>query len=109
MNSSATQASVAAPPIDPPKDAFARLTVLGWRWGLAAIVAGQRNAQILDAAAKRTASPSDHLAYDLDAWLVCHPEAPLSKDADYPGFAEYIAARQADNRKARNALKETSS
>src|SRR5580698_5233056 len=40
MNSVSTQTSAAAPPIDPPKDAFARLTVLGWRWGLAAIVAG---------------------------------------------------------------------
>src|SRR5580698_8008117 len=40
MNSVSTQTSAAAPPIDPPKDAFARLTVLGWTWGLAAIVAG---------------------------------------------------------------------
>lgn len=74
---------------------------------MAAIVAGQRNSQILADAAKHTASPSDHLAYDLDAWLVRHPEAPLSTDADYAGWAEYIAAREADNRKAQ-ALKETS-
>jgi hypothetical protein len=40
MNSSSTQTAAAAPPIDPAKDAFARLTVLGWTWGLAAIVAG---------------------------------------------------------------------
>lgn len=77
------------------------------RQQVAAIVAGQRNAQILADAAKHTHSASDHLAYDLDAWLVRHPEAPLSKDADFPGWAEYIAAREADNRKAQNALKET--
>ncbi|MFD4547199.1 hypothetical protein [Streptomyces sp. NPDC058466] len=75
---------------------------------MAAIVAGQRSAQILAEAAKHTASPSDHLAYDLDAWLVRHPEAPLSTDADYPGFAEYVAAREADNRKARQAHLEAS-
>ena len=28
------------PQTDPAKDAFDRLTFLGWRWGLAAIVAG---------------------------------------------------------------------
>src|SRR5580704_3908743 len=29
-----------APPVDAASDAFDRLTFLGWRWGLAAIVAG---------------------------------------------------------------------
>src|SRR5580658_8946277 len=37
MNSSSTQTLATAPP---PKDAFARLTVLSWEWGLVAIVAG---------------------------------------------------------------------
>jgi hypothetical protein len=40
MNPVSTQTSAAAPPIDPAKDAFARLTFLGWTWGLTAIVAG---------------------------------------------------------------------
>jgi hypothetical protein len=40
MNQSSTPASTTAPPTDPAKDAFERLTILGWRWGLAAIVAG---------------------------------------------------------------------
>src|ERR1700736_5665375 len=39
-----TQLSTAAarpePPIDASKDAFDRLTFLGWRWGLTAVVAG---------------------------------------------------------------------
>jgi hypothetical protein len=37
MDSISTQTSATAPPV---KDAFARLTVLSWKWGLAAIVAG---------------------------------------------------------------------
>ena len=40
MNQLSTPALAADPPIDDPKDAFDRLTVLGWRWGLAAIIAG---------------------------------------------------------------------
>ncbi len=40
MNQLSTPALTAAPPVDAPKDAFDRLTFLGWRWGLAAIVAG---------------------------------------------------------------------
>src|SRR5882757_7555563 len=40
MNQSSTPASATAPQIDAAKDAFDRLTLLGWRWGLAAIVAG---------------------------------------------------------------------
>jgi hypothetical protein len=43
-------------------------------------------------AAARTHSPSDHLAYDLDAWLIQHPEAPVSTDADYPHWAAALAA-----------------
>jgi hypothetical protein len=40
MTSSSTPASTPLPPIDAAKDAFDRLTLLGWRWGLTAIVAG---------------------------------------------------------------------
>jgi hypothetical protein len=40
MNQSSTPASTTAPQIDAAKDAFDRLTWLGWRWGLAAIVGG---------------------------------------------------------------------
>lgn len=53
---------------------------------VAAIVTGQRNAQLLTEAADRTASPSDRLAYQLDAWLVRHPEAPVSTLDDYPDW-----------------------
>src|SRR4030081_3357752 len=40
MNQSSTPASTTAPRIDAAKDAFDRLTLLGWRSGLAAIVGG---------------------------------------------------------------------
>jgi hypothetical protein len=40
MNQSSIPACTITAPIDPAKDAFDRLTVLGWRWGLTAIVAG---------------------------------------------------------------------
>jgi hypothetical protein len=40
MNQFSIPTSAAATPIDPAKDTFARLTILGWKWGLAAIVAG---------------------------------------------------------------------
>src|SRR5882724_13637113 len=40
MNQSSTPAFTTTAPIDPAKDAFDRLTVLGWRWGLTATVAG---------------------------------------------------------------------
>src|SRR5260221_10776414 len=40
MNQLPTLAATAKPPTDAAKDAFDRLTFLGWRWGLAAIVAG---------------------------------------------------------------------
>lgn len=40
MTSFPTPASTAKPPTDAAKDAFDRLTILGWRWGLAAIAAG---------------------------------------------------------------------
>src|SRR5712692_11773758 len=40
MNQSSTPASTIVPQIDAAKDAFDRLTLPGWRWGLAAIVGG---------------------------------------------------------------------
>ena len=40
MNQSSTPAFTTTAPIDPAKDPFDRLTILGWRWGLTAIVAG---------------------------------------------------------------------
>ena len=40
MNQLSTPALAADRPIDIPKDAFDRLTFLGWPWGLAAIIAG---------------------------------------------------------------------
>lgn len=52
------------------------------------------------AAAARTADPTDRLVYLLDAKLL-HPAVPLSTDADYAGWAEWIAARETDNRRAR--------
>lgn len=52
------------------------------------------------AAAARATDPKDRMVYLLDAKLL-HPTAPLATDADYPGFAEWVAAREADNRRAR--------
>src|SRR6202521_5039222 len=40
MNQSSPPALTTTAPTDPAKDAFDRLTILGWRWGLTAIVAG---------------------------------------------------------------------
>jgi hypothetical protein len=40
MNQLASPALAADRPINTPKDAFDRLTLLGWRGGLAAIIAG---------------------------------------------------------------------
>lgn len=53
-------------------------------------------------AAERTNSPSDRIAFSHDAWLVTHPEA-CATEADYPDFAEWVAAREADNRRAKEA------
>jgi hypothetical protein len=48
-----------------------------------------------------THSPSDRIAYALDVFLVAHPKAPVSKDPDYPGFAEWVAQEEAKNEAAR--------
>jgi len=57
-------------------------------------------------AAERTNSPSDRIAFYLDAYLV-REQAPVSTDDTYPGWAEHIAALEAANRQARNARMET--
>jgi hypothetical protein len=54
-------------------------------------------------AARRTKDPSEQVAFALDAWLVTHPQAPVSTDADYDGWAEHIAALQTANRRAKEA------
>jgi len=54
------------------------------------------------AAAARTTDPKEQLVYRLDAQLVHHPEL-LSTNDSYPGFAQWVAAREADNRRAREA------
>ena len=46
------------------------------------------------AAAARTASPSEQIAYHLDAWLITHPKA-CATDADYPGWGAQFAAIKA--------------
>ena len=43
-------------------------------------------AAILLEAAARTLSPSDRIGDSYAAWLVTHPDAPISTDADYPGW-----------------------
>lgn len=70
-----------------------------------ATVARQR-AQTLTDAAQLSHSPSDRIAYALDAWLITHPDAPLAQVADYPAWAAEMAARENANRAAR-ALRET--
>lgn len=47
---------------------------------------------ILRSALAVTHSPSDALAYRLDLWLVTHPDAPVSTEADYPGWIPGRAA-----------------
>lgn len=44
------------------------------------------------AALAATHSPSDQLAYRLDLWLVSHPDAPVSRDTDYPNWTPGRAA-----------------
>jgi hypothetical protein len=49
---------------------------------------------------RRTQDPREQAVYVLDAWLATHPAAPVSTNADYPGWAEHIAALQTANRNA---------
>lgn len=53
-------------------------------------------------AAGRTTDAKEQLVYRLDAKLVRHPEL-LATDDSYPGFAAWVAAREADSRRAREA------
>ena len=55
-------------------------------------------------AAGRTTDPKEQLVYRLDAKLIRHPEL-LATDDSYPGFAEWVAAREADNRRARESVR----
>ncbi|MEV6547914.1 hypothetical protein AB0M57_04295 [Streptomyces sp. NPDC051597] len=50
-----------------------------------ALVARQQACQVLAEAAAHTLSPSDRLAYAMDAWLLTHPEACSTAD-DYPNW-----------------------
>lgn len=50
-------------------------------------------------AAARTKSPSERIAYYLDIRLERHPEL-LATDADFPGWSEWIAARQDEMNRA---------
>ena len=52
---------------------------------------------VLAAALEATHSPSDALAYQLDLYLVTHPDTPVSTDADYPSWAAALADRIAKN------------
>lgn len=61
------------------------MQALGARQREAAAVDAE-NVQTLDAARAHTSSPSDQLAYAMDAWLVTHHDAPLSTNADYPNW-----------------------
>ncbi|MFP3986952.1 hypothetical protein U9R90_05495 [Streptomyces sp. E11-3] len=61
----------------------------------------RRCCQVLAEAAASTESPSDRIAYALDECLLRHPEAPISTDDTYPGWAEHIAALAAKNQQPR--------
>lgn len=54
-------------------------------------------ATTLHAAAERTHSPSDRIAYAFDEWLVTHPKTPVSTDADYAGLGRAHRRLQAAN------------
>ncbi|MER5461604.1 hypothetical protein ABT010_13140 [Streptomyces sp. NPDC002668] len=61
------------------------------------VVAEQAGAcAVLRDAMAHTRSPSDQLAYALDAYLVTHPDVPVSTDDDYPAWAADLAARTAN-------------
>ena len=54
----------------------------------------EREADVVREAMARTHSPSDRIAYALDARLVTHPEVHLADDADYgTEWAAWLAAR----------------
>lgn len=49
--------------------------------------------ETLAAAAQRTHSPSDRIAYELDACLIGHPDRAVSTDLDYPAWAAALATQ----------------
>ena len=56
--------------------------------------ARHRAVVVVRKAAARTHSPSDRIAYALDARMVAHPEVHLATDADYgTEWAAWLAAR----------------
>ena len=69
---------------------------------MAALVSKQleREADVVREAMTRTHSPSDRIAYALDARLVTHPEVHLADDDDYAGtpWAAWLADRIASNK-----------
>lgn len=75
-------------------------------WQLEAAVQQLHAIRVLEAARLRSASPSDRLAYAFDVDLITEG-LDVATDQDFPGWAEHIAAVEAANRQARNALKET--
>ncbi|MFD9070590.1 hypothetical protein [Streptomyces lasiicapitis] len=66
------------------------------------IIRRRRACRVLRDARAATHSPSDRIAYALDERLLAHPEA-VATEADYPGWAERIAALATNNRKPRRA------
>lgn len=65
-----------------------------------ALVAKQRLRAGLAAEQSHQLDPADRAF----AVLACRcPAEACACDADYPGFAEWVAAREADNRRAREA------
>ncbi|MFF9624220.1 hypothetical protein [Streptomyces griseosporeus] len=63
-------------------------------------LARQKTVACLLAARLRTHDPSERIALALAAALV-ESNAPVATSADYPGWAEHIAALQATNHTAR--------
>ncbi|MFE9777798.1 hypothetical protein ACFYPA_06525 [Streptomyces sp. NPDC005775] len=57
-------------------------------------------AEVLIRARAASPSPSDRIAYANDLYLLAHPEV-CAVDADYPGFAAWIADQVAKNRTVR--------
>jgi propanediol dehydratase small subunit len=55
------------------------------------VLEAELTAAQFERAAEHTHSPSDQIAFHLDAWLVTHPDA-CATSADYPGWAEQFAA-----------------
>ena len=63
--------------------------------------ARHRAVVVVRKAAARSHSPSDRIAYALDARMVAHPEVHLATDADYANtpWAAWLADRIASNQR----------